>query len=103
MWRGTVVGEVFGASELARRERHREGDLCVCWMPVEVNEGETVYSISVLHGPKIFVRLLGDLDQETFTALLRGKGPAHLKKEPTILQCSYDDDYDDWLRGTRTH
>ena len=68
-------------------------------LPIELNEGESVYSISVLDGPKIYIRMPGDIDRETFNALLRGKSVSTLKKEPTILQCGYGDDYDEWFRA----
>lgn len=69
-------------------------------LPVDVNPGESVFSISVLHGPSIYVKLAGNVDVETFNALLRGNDVSNLKREPTILQYGYGDDYDDWLRGT---
>lgn len=68
--------------------------------PVEINEGESVYSISVLYGPRIFIRILGDVDEKTFKALIRGTSVSNLKKEPIILQVGYGDDYDEWFRGT---
>jgi hypothetical protein len=67
------------------------------YLPIEVNKGESVYSISFLQGPKIYIRILGDVDQETFNTLLRGKSVANLKKEPTILQIGYGDDYNEWF------
>lgn len=72
------------------------------YLPTEVNPGESVYSITVLSGPKIYIRMRSEVDEETFHALLRGKNVPDLKTEPTILQFGYGDDYDEWLRNVRS-
>jgi hypothetical protein len=71
------------------------------YLPVEVTSGESVYSISVLHSSKIYIRLRGEVNQETFVSLLGGRDVTDLKTEPTILQLGYADGYDDWIRNNR--
>jgi hypothetical protein len=61
-------------------------------------EEETVFTISVLHGPMVYVRLLGKIPLEDFSRVLRGQ-QRHIngRLDAVILQYGYADDYHSWL------
>jgi hypothetical protein len=65
-------------------------------LPMAPEPGQTVFRISVLYGPAVYIRLLGEVDDVIFSNLLRGEaGPTKLN--PTIAQLVLDDGYDDWI------
>jgi hypothetical protein len=68
-------------------------------LPIEVNPGESVYRISVLHRASIYVRMQGEVDIATFAGLLRGGHEEAFRSNPRVLECAYGDDYDAWLRN----
>ena len=70
------------------------------FLPVEVNSEESIFSISVFYGPKIYIRLRGDVDYKTFVEAIRGEAKEPIKSELIILQCGYADDYEQWLVGS---
>jgi hypothetical protein len=70
-------------------------------LPIDVNEGQSVYQTSVLNGPSIYIKLQGDIAPEAFSELLHAKPGAAVKMNPAIIQCAYSDDYDEWLRGRK--
>ena len=70
------------------------------WVPVEVNSGESIFTISVLNGPKIYIRMRGDIDYRRFVSELFGReGEQSANVDMTVLQFGYGDDYEKWLHN----
>jgi hypothetical protein len=65
-------------------------------LPIEVKQGESVFKISVFSRFNVYMRVLGDVDTDTFARLLK-----HYSSMPNkaIIEYVLDDDYEEWLRG----
>lgn len=69
------------------------------FMPVDLRSGDTVFSISVLYGPKIYIRLIGHVEYNAFLRVLLGEGHVDPNSEMLIGEYGYADDYYEWLRA----
>ena len=78
-------------------------------LPMAVNEGESVFRLTVFESTRIYIRVLGDVSQEAFAKFLKESPkvykypPKVLRPEasresiaPVIFQYAYEDDYDRW-------
>lgn len=64
-------------------------------LPVEVNEGESVFRFTFFGKARIYIRVLGNINEETFAKALKQKSSPP-KDDPIIIQYGYEDDYDRW-------
>jgi hypothetical protein len=66
------------------------------------NPGDTVFQISVFHGPpSIYIRLMGEVPIENFSRVLREQQPMIKAQNAIIFEIGYFDDYDAWLKLRR--
>ena len=57
----------------------------------------SAFCISVLHGPKLYIELQGQITIESFREILRGR--ASSKLDSPIVRLDYADDFDEWFSG----
>ena len=68
------------------------------WVPVAPYPNESIFTISVLGGTKIYMRIAGDVEESTVRKVLSGEEGKNLNMELIVTEYGYGDDYDEWLR-----
>ena len=63
------------------------------------NKSDSVFCIRVLDDWRIYVRVLGKISRQDFSRALRNEAVDWKKVgiDGIIVECTYADDYDDWL------
>jgi hypothetical protein len=82
------------------------------WLPVEVNEGESVFMLTVFGSARIYIQVLADIDEEAFAKVLKESPKvvpkvlrpeaSHQNVNPAIIRYGYQDDYDRWYYRRQT-
>ena len=93
-----LLGQFLESSEWFQERSVEKVPFVFGWVPVPPAPNEIIFTISVLGGWKIYMRVAGDVEESTVREILSGKEGEGLDMDLIITQYGYGDDYDEWLR-----